>query len=141
MWLQSTGKLIYTPNKPGAIKRNNKWWLVVEVDRSIINYYAYWINRQIIKPPWLVKGLILQTPQWGGHITVLDGRVDVAKEYQHLWEKYADESITYEYSVEIEKHWKFWVLPVRCNRLNDIREELGLKRDYNFHVTIGRDAE
>ena len=141
MWLKATGRIIYTPDKPGAIKRNNKWWVVVEVDRSIINYYAYWINRQIIKPPWLTKGLILQTPQWGGHITVLDGRVEVDKKYQHLWEKYAGKMINYEYSVEIEKHWKFWVLPVKCEFLNKLREELGLPRDYNFNITIGRDAE
>ena len=70
---------------------------------------------------------------------MLDGRQEVAENKQEFWGKYHDAEITFEYSVEIEHHWKFWVLPVRCSFLNDIREELGLNREYNFHITIGRD--
>ena len=137
-WIVGSGKLRYSPEKPNAIKRNNPWWIVVDIDRSIQKYYGHWINN-IISPPWLIKRKLIQTPLWGGHITVLDGRQEPPLENQQHWGKYHNLEINFEYSVEIEHHWKFWVLPVKCPMLNDIREELGLDGNYPFHITIGRD--
>lgn len=132
MWLKGTGKLIYNPNRPGMkkVQRLSPWWLIVDVDNNIGKYYRYWIQRQ-----W---GLVLQAPTWGTHITLSNDRDVIDPKYQHHWKKFQGKKIDFEYSVVIEQHWKFFVLPTRCERFNEIRHELGIFHDHPFHITIGR---
>lgn len=132
MWLKGKGKLIYNPARPGIKKaqRHTPWWLIVSVDNEIGKYYRDWIDR--------VFHLKLQHPAWGTHITLLNDRDVVKPEFQQHWKKYHNQWIEFEYSVVLEQHWKFWTLPVKCERFIEIRHELGVLHDHPFHITIGR---
>ena len=77
-------------------------------------------------------------PLFGAHITVLDGRVPVKNEHMHLWKKYQGKVIEFKYSPDIQQNWKFFHLTVQCEMLRNIRAELGLNPNYNFHITVGR---
>ena len=131
-WAKATGRLIYEPNRPDLrkIRKANDWFLVVETNPNIAAYYCWWIEKT-----W---GLKLQRPAFKAHITVLDGRHPVAPDFRGQWKKRAGEVITFEYNVEFEQHWKFFALPVRCEKLNDIRAELGFESINNLQLTIGR---
>jgi hypothetical protein len=131
-WTTATGRLIYEPNRPDLRKsrKSDDWWLIVETNPNIASYYCWWVEKK-----W---GLKLQLPAWKAHITVLDGRKPVDPKYRDRWNAHKGKVITFEYSVEFEQHWKFFVLPVRCDQLNQLREELGFAPIDNFHITIGR---
>lgn len=131
-WVQLTGRLVYEPHRPDLRKtrKADKFMLVLELKGDIAKYYAWWLKKHF--------HLEVQLPAWRPHVTVLDGRIAVREEKHHLWKKYQGELITFEYNVNIEQHWKFWTLPVRSERLNEIREELGFARTDKLHLTIGR---
>lgn len=139
-WLTAKGKIVYDPKRGGAHKRANGDWVVCETSNSIVNYYRWWIEREILNPPWAVDGIVLNTSRWGAHITILDGRIPVKKEIKNqLWKKYQNQIIEFEYSPEMIKNiYYFWVMPVRCDLFSKIRQELGLNPNYHFHLTIGR---
>lgn len=131
MWIKGGGRLVYNPDRPDLRKtrKADDWWLVVNTDNGIADYYRWWIKK--------AKGIDLQRPAWRTHVSILSGREPVTSEYKHLWKKYENQWIDFEYSVEIEQHWKFFVLPVRCEKLDVIRSELGLSH-YPLHITVGR---
>lgn len=132
-WVKTTGRLMYDPVRPGIRKqsRNTPWWLVAEVDPGVADFYRWLLKRY--------KGLVLDHTAWRPHVTILDGREEVASEFRHLWKKREGLYVPLEYNVDVEKVWKFWTLPVRCEAFGDIREELGFKREYPFHITFGRE--
>jgi hypothetical protein len=132
-WLRGSGKLVYNPHRPDLRKTRqaDDWWLVVNTDNGIGEYYRWWIKK--------MKGIELLRPAWRTHVSILNGREPVQPEYLHLWKKYQNKPIHFEYSVDIEQHWKFFVLPVRCEELVNIRGELGLSTKKSpLHITIGR---
>lgn len=131
-WTTANGILTYNPKRPDVRKTfdHDDWRLVAEVDHGFSLYYCWWVKRQ-----W---GLNLQLPVWKPHITVLNGKQPVLPEYHKLWKKHERRKIVFEYSVEFEQHWKFFVLPVKCEVFNDIRAELGLPAWNHYHVTFGR---
>ena len=131
MWVRGAGKLVYNPDRPELRKtrKADDWWLVVNTDNGISDYYRWWVEK--------AKHITLQRPAWRTHVSVLNGKEPVKPEYQHLWKKYEGKWIEFEYSVEIEQHWKFFVVPVRCPALEQIRKELGLTGT-PLHITIGR---
>ena len=128
----------YEPTKENAKKRNNPWWIIADVDYNISNYYSWWVQRMILNPPWATNGIKLHPPMWGTHITVLDGRNEVQPEYHHLWKKYHGKIINFNYSPDVQQIHKFWVIPVKCKFLMNIRKELGIDDPYPLHITIGR---
>jgi hypothetical protein len=132
VWTTSIGKLVYNPPRPDIRKSfaHDDWRLVVEVDRGFSLYYNWWVKKM-----W---GLELQLPVWKTHITILNGKQPVDPEFHKIWRKHENERITFEYSVEFEQHWKFFVLPVRCERFHEIRAELGLSTWDKHHITFGR---
>lgn len=133
--IKGSGQLIYNPERPGIRKsrQNDEFFLVVNVDPEIVAYYRWWVYRRFM--------LQLQHTAWHPHVTVLDGRRYVTPEKQKLWEKYAGEIIHFEYSPAIEQHWKFWTLPVRSARLQEIKRELGFNDpESKLHITCGRMA-
>lgn len=138
-WVKVNGRILYDPKRDDLRKeeRNTPWWLIVQLTgRDLEDFSAYyrWILR--------MRGIgMIQQPAWKPHVTVLDGRKPVAEEYRHLWKKYDDLIVPFEYGVEIEKVWKFWVLPVRCDFFDTIRTELGFKGTYPYHITVGREYE
>jgi len=129
-WVKAQAKLSYDPYRPGLRKERPGSLIVADLDFGIGEYYRWWVLKRF--------GLMLQPTAWKPHVTVLDGRKGLSPEAMKLWKKHQNKIIDLEYSVEVEQHWKFWVLPVRSKALNDIRSELGLESSKNFHITIGR---
>jgi hypothetical protein len=132
MWVTTDSKLVYAPPRPGLKKKNRQtsWMVVAEIDRGITEYYRWWVLKRY--------GIILQHTAWKPHVTILDGRHAVDKKYHSVWKKYNNVIVPIEYSVEIEQHWKFWILPVKCDLFLDIREELGFSTNFPLHITFGR---
>jgi hypothetical protein len=74
--------------------------------------------------------------------------------YDRYWRKYQGEVVEFEYSHIVrrsgdttpgERPENFWFLDVHCDRLMDIRRELGLRisspidgRPFKSHLTVGR---
>lgn len=131
-WAKATGKLVYNPHRPDIRKKfaHDDWRLVVEVDRGFSLYYNWWVQKM-----W---GLRLQLPVWKTHITILNGKQNVEPTFRKIWKKYEGKKIEFEFSPALEQHWKFFVLPVRCERFNEIRRELGLPDWDKYHITFGR---
>jgi len=132
-WIKGTGKLIYNPERPGMRKsrQHDEWFLAVNVDPQIAEYYRWWVYKRFM--------LQLQHTAWHPHVTVLDGRRSVKPQNRKNWEKHSGEIIHFEYSPNIEQHWKFWCLPVKSERLQEIKRELGFNdAESKLHVTIGR---
>lgn len=131
-WVKHRGVLVYNPPRPDLrkIRQGNDWFIFLELDYNFAALYRWFILRRF--------HLQLQPTAWKPHVTVLDGRNKVQPEYRQFWKKYEKKKIEFEYSVDIEQHWKFWTLPVRSETLLDIREELGFKRQCELHITIGR---
>jgi len=132
VWIKGGGVLIYNPARPGMkkTKRLTPWWLIVSVDKEIGKYYRSWIERALY--------LKTQRPAWETHITLLNDCDVVDPQYQQHWKKYHNQWVEFEYSVAVEQHWKFFVLPVRCQQFEEIRQELGIFNHHPFHITIGR---
>ncbi len=126
--IKLSGKLIYDPKRPGVKKTGNGKVLILQPYFDDIDLlYQWFIKRRF--------GLPLQRPVWKPHVTAVSIK---EKPLEVHWKKYADEMVSFEYSPEVEQHWKFWVLPIKCDRLNEIRAELGLAPHNKFHMTIGR---
>lgn len=137
-WIKTSGKIRYNPWRKGATKRATKPWVVVDADWGLCEFYRYMIMRDLINPfrqdPIPHR---IHPPKWGCHVTVLDGRHDIPQSNMHLWNKFEGQDIEFEYSPMIEQHWKFFVLPVRSQRLMEIRRDLGLPKK-PLHITVGR---
>lgn len=132
MWVKYKGVVVYNPPRPDLrkIRHGQDWFLFVEADFGLAAFYRWLVFRRF--------GLRLQPTAWKPHVTVLDGRKKVEPHFQKFWKKYEKQKVEFEYSVEVEQHWKFWVLPVRSEQLLDMREELGFSRNYPLHLTFGR---
>lgn len=143
--LRSTGTLVYDP-KRGSMKRRTKWWCVLNVDREITRYYRWLISRRFwgltaMKEDWLCQ------PSWDAHISVVRGETP-GQEFRGLWGKYSGEKVEFWYSPNLvfannrERRYAddgdFWMLDVHCPRITEIREELGLKTFFHYHLTVGR---
>lgn len=138
-WVKANGRVIYDPEREDLRKESRKtpWWLIVQLTgRDLEDFSAYyrWHLR--------CRGIgLLQQPAWKPHVTVLDGRKAIDEKYHHLWKKYDGLIVSFEYGVEVEKIWKFWVLPARSDFFDTIRKELGFTEAHPYHITIGREYE
>jgi hypothetical protein len=132
----SIGKLRYSP-KAESIPNPSKWWLVVDADPNLARLYRElfnWENRCRFK---------IFKPAWDAHISVVR---DEKPPRIEMWEKYSGEEVVFEYDPTIKTNGEYYWLDVQCERLLDIREEMGLPRLYQFdngetmnlHLTIGR---
>lgn len=159
--LKARGQIVYEPTRAlegskgnvvnGRKRTDVPWWLIVNCSETISTYYRAMIEKNILNPLGLEKGVKLAPPMWGSHITVLDGRIPVAEEFRHIWKKHDGEVIDFEYSPKVYQRWKFWNIPVRSKKLDEIREELGFPahnpRDeiiipgFHYHITVGRMPE
>lgn len=136
-WFKAKGKIIYDPKRVGGRKRVDMPWVIVEVPESISYYYRNVVDRYVINPfRQTPTPTHLAPPMWGTHISVLDGRHQVPN--MNVWNKYNNQVIEFEYSNDIEQHWKFFVLPVRSEFLVNLIDELGVKHQKRLHITIGR---
>jgi hypothetical protein len=127
-WCKSSAQVSYDPYRPGLRKHRPGSLVVANVDLGIPEYYRWWVRKRF--------GLQLHPPAFFPHITIVDGKRHHDK--NSFWKKYQNRTIEFEYNVEFEQHWKFWTLPVRSTQLEQIRTELDLNPNYNFHITFGR---
>ena len=101
-------------------------WIILECDEDLARYY----RRQLRQ-----KGLA--GPPYGSHITVLAGDYESPPKVE-AWGKYEGQTVKFQYYPDIRNLGDFYWLPVRCEFLLDIREELGLNRNLKWplHLTI-----
>lgn len=146
---KSTGILRYDPHR-GTMKANTDWWMVMDTDPELARYYA----AQVVANPVAFgeTHIDLIAPSWGSHISVVRGEKP-RDSLKHLWKKYNGEKIEFEYEINIRRSGDatpgfvlehFWFINVWCDKLNEIRRELGLKtryddgRPFHYHLTVGR---
>jgi hypothetical protein len=131
-----SGKFFFSPKREGLKKTHRSFdrGIILKVDNGITDYYSWWL--------WRKYGIRVSKPAWGTHVTVVSDRDrvrDIAA-FEQLKKELDSTYVKLHYNVNIEKHWHFWVLPVIPNHaISKIRNELGLRNDYPFHITIGRD--
>jgi hypothetical protein len=133
MLFKSPGKIVFDPlpisgNKEKMFK---DWWSIVTIEGDVDNYYRWFLQKRY--------GLKLQRPAWGSHISFIRGE-EVSKE---IWDtfksKLSGTEIEFEYESEPKSNGIHWWLTVHCDRLKDIREEMGLPRSgkWGLHLTLG----
>ena len=130
--VQITGKLDYNPrrDKLKKTRSHDEFFLVLELPDNIGVYYRHWLFRRF--------GLKVAPPAYGCHITILDGRQPVKKEFLDKWKAHEGKRITITYTPDVYQQWKFWCLPVISPELDAIRTELGFNTTKPLHITIGR---
>lgn len=125
-------KLRYSPKLLGD--RNEKWWLIGDCDPDLGRYYRHLLSIANYKAFALTK------PSWKEHITVIRDE-EPPDQFKVNWEKYEGEEIEFTYYPEIYNNELYYWMDVECDRLTEIRLELGLpeKPEFPYHVTIGND--
>lgn len=108
---------------------NRKFWLLMRCDPGIVNLYSWLATRY----GWE----ILKGSRWGPHISVVSGE---RPKNRQLWDSLDGRPCWYRYSSNIRTDDEFVWVDVQSNELEDIREDLGLRRKpyFSFHLTIGR---
>lgn len=78
----------------------------------------------------------LHRPSWESHITVVRDEEPPRKE---LWDRHAGLVVEFDYFGPICDNGEYFWLNVKCDRLHDLREELGLARSPYFplHLSVG----
>lgn len=141
-----TGTIVYDPFR-GDMKRRTNGWCVVEVDREITRYFRWWLQYQ--------KHIHLDFPSWDAHISIVrgDGGDRVQPQFQSLWKKYHGKRIQFEYDhvgdFKITRsglstspdNGLYYFVEVRCPIIDNIRQELGLRTGWKYHLTFGRTYE
>lgn len=121
MYFKSKGIIIY-----------HSRWVIVECPKDVLDYYWHWIYKTTNKK--------LNKPRFGSHISVI--RVTEECNRQNiLYRKHHNEMIEFSYSNELQTNGDYWWLPVQCDKLELLREELGLSKEpeFGFHLTIGKE--
>jgi len=122
-WHYSSGTLKYYPY--------GDWWVILYCDNGIIEYYRYYLEK---------RGIKLQKPKHGAHISIVRGEGEPEPEHKENWLWNDGGLVLFQYSNEVvfgETH--VW-LPVRSQSLDELRQYLGLapKPQFRFHLTLGR---
>lgn len=123
----SYGTLAITPAAPYG-----HWWLHVICCNDLGRYYRYWLVKR-----YGYDVSAVQNPKWGTHITVIR-REKVLYENIEQWNGKLVE-FDYDHDDAIGSNGKHFWLQVRCDRLKDIRERVGLPRKpiARLHITFG----
>ena len=130
----------------GVLKYNQSrstgtYWLVVEIDPEITRYYRALIPKSIRS----------NKQMYAPHITVVREAKETPVNLEH-WGKYQGEEVEFEYSHEVQFSENYVWLNVWCQRLEEIRLELGMPVDSpftrppdgyakTFHTTLGNFKE
>jgi hypothetical protein len=129
--LTTRGRLAYNLPPISSRKPYTKRSLVATLPRDDLDLlYQWFIERQF------GQALRLNRPIFGTHATIVRHTEDVPN--MALWGKYEGMEIDIEYDVVVRNHFGFWSLPVYNDRFQEIRHELGLPPERDFHITIGR---
>ena len=130
----ATGRIVYDPDR-GNMKTRTEWWVVVRVDPEITRLLRWWVKKELF--------IDLHKQPWEPHISVVRGERPRAN--PEVWGKYQDEVVTFDYVQDPRKTkggkndqgW-FWYVNVYCDRIQEIRSELGLRTFHHSHLTFGR---
>lgn len=130
------GKFIFSPSRPGLKKLHRSFdnGIILKVDNGISEYYSWWLHRKY--------GIEVSKPAWGTHITVVSDkdRVKDVGAFERLKKVFNGKILPVAHDVYLKKQWQFWVLDViPTKEMIEVRRELGLKENFPFHITIGRD--
>ena len=135
--LTGQGKIIYDPYRGGM---KSRWWAVVSVDRELTRYYRWWLTRELH-----LKRLF--APSWDAHVSIVRGE-EPDDPLKTLWSQYHLQTVEFHYNPvvrqagdttgETDEKGHFWFVDVYCPKLLQIREELGLRTRYKFHLTVGK---
>jgi len=106
------------------------WWMILEVDWSIMEYYRYWIAKQGEKTcPPLAKC----------HVSMVRGEEPRDKDY---WQQVLGKKLKITYTNDLQTNGKHWWLPVTSPDILQVREELGLKPPkFQLHLTVATKAQ
>jgi len=159
-WFTSWGTVVYDPDR-GDMKAKTKWWVVVELDRGITDYYRWWANRFINplrydaldrqKASWALhkdKRQDLHLPAWGPHMSIIRGEKP-RPHLMHLWKKYDGQRVEFKYSNVVrfsgdtpgsssDKLGVYWFVDAVCDVGKAMRDEFELPSHWKFHITVGR---
>lgn len=133
--LPSSGYVTYDPFR-GDMKNTGNW-CVINCDKEITRYYRWWLQKE--------KHIILNQPSWDAHISVVRGERILPK-FQHKWKHLQRMRIKFDYehgdlqvSKDRDQPGHFYWIRVKCDTVDQIREELGLVASWKYHhLTIGR---
>ena len=105
--------------------------IVIKLSNDIGRLYSSMLFKE--------KGILLEPPPFGCHVTLNNGKhyFDVAKQKDYLKEL-DGKAIQIVIDINMYRHWEFFAMPVIGTELNKIRRRLGLPYKDDFHVTIGR---
>ena len=130
LFYESTGQLQYSKD----------WRLVLRVDQGLADYY-----RSLI-PKWTP----CQRPRWPAHVTIVRQEKETPVNKQFWW-RYNNERVKFLYSPIVHQGKVYYWLNVYCNRLEEIRIELGMPCHSqhtqpegfrkSFHVTVANMKE
>ena len=124
--IQTVGTVRYSPKLLG---NQEKWWIVVDCDPGLGNYYRhlYWLARHRTER--------IQKPAWSDHITVVRNEEPPNKV---AWMKHQGRRIEFRCGNVPRTNGLYWWLDVNCLELDKIREELGLSEpEIPFHLSFG----
>lgn len=120
---KAKGKLLYKTD----------WWLTLQTDEEICKYYRTLIQIEC-------KGLRLNPPKHGAHITVVSGKHEIPVNKQ-FWGKYENREIVFDYEPVIHQDREYFWMTVYCEEFETIRIELGLPGKIPlptpWHITVG----
>jgi hypothetical protein len=124
----SYGKIIYNPSS--HIGTANLW-AILSCDEEIGKYYRSWYQReyQALNHPFHCR---LGKPALGAHISFI--RNEHIKSFPR-----ANQIVEFSYEHNLQHSETHLWLPVRCDILLDLREQLGLPRQPRapLHLTVG----
>ncbi|RJF96152.1 hypothetical protein [Noviherbaspirillum saxi] len=125
------GRLAYDLPPIRSDKPYNKRSLVATLPHDDLDLlYQWFVERQY------GQALRLNRPIFGTHVTIVRHGEDIPN--MEYWGKYEGLEVDIEYDVGVRNHFDFWSLPVYSDWFQQVRRELGLAREPDFHITIGR---
>jgi hypothetical protein len=121
-----TGKVVYAPSVNGIC---DPTWVILETDKGLVDYYTWFL---------LQKGVRLEFPMWGAHISVVRGEIADTSSCEN-WGYKADEIVTFNYG-DLVTNGNHWWLEVESPDLDALRGNLGLTPHpkSGFHITLGK---
>lgn len=129
---KSSGVVVYSPKLENGVIAES--WVLLECDTEIVRYYTYFLNK---------KGIKLEKPLWGAHISIVRGEYDILPEdYKDKFGYNNGTELSFNYGSLVTNGIHWW-LEVESKELEDLRLHLGLDKhpDFGFHITIGRVIE
>ena len=143
LWFQSKGKVVYDPPRPGLKKKPHKW-CILQVDREITRFFRWQVDKEM-NPAGFESAKLCQ-PSWDAHVSIVRGELDLRwAKHPERWKEHDGKWVDFYFNYFVRQTDPkkgetddYWFVDVICDFGTQIREELGLRTDFKFHLTIGR---